>query len=531
MISVPDADEETKRKVREKIRHRLEYGALLGDENDEDKLILQEMGRIIRDEGIRDVVVPFDVVEPKSADRRGTGQFLRLIKVSAHANQYQRPILEMKDGSQYVLATYDDLKAAAEVWFSFEEAQAYKITDKSMRVFRKLKVIEPPHNEVGPTSHTKNVLAEVTGIGPKTTERLLTDLYDAGLIFKKQVKAPGQPFIYWTTPELRQKVMSQISATGEPQTELGQIKTKTGCPKYLGLNCPDLLETSIYSFFTNQDIIKTTMLKGIIRRHVDNHVESLVLGEEVISSISKIQTLVLNGVSKALDSDSLGHGKMSQIGEIEETKALDSDSLGQSENVPIGDGTVTEEVDEVEAKPKTGKIERPIPMKTKSLHLSEAHIQAVLTGTKTQTRRNPSYYSKQKYLPGDVVALIHGKDPTPNGYATITDVRKQRLGDITDEEAKAEGNYTAEGWPDVWKRFNRGAYDPDKEVYVLELEPKREPEPEHLEEEKRVFGLTLGYYESLGNGQLPTAEALAKDTGWPDDKARMVVGMLEQMGV
>jgi len=224
------------------------------------------------------------------------------------------------------------------------------------------------------------------------------------------------------------------------------------------------------------------------------------------------------------DSDSSGN-KSGICMEYDGIPLLDSDFAE-----PLTDRGAADVVEDSDC-PKTGKRAMVTPTKTKSLHLSEAHIQAVLTGTKTQTRRNPSYYSKQKYLPGDVVALIHGKDPTPNGYATITDVRKQRLGDITDEEAKAEGNYTAEGWPDVWKRFNRGAYDPDKEVYVLELEPKREPEPEHLEEEKRVFGLTLGYYESLGNGQLPTAEALAKDTGWPDDKARMVVGMLEQMGV
>lgn len=343
LISVPDADEATERKVRAKIRHRLEYGALQKESNDEDKTILQEMARIIRDDGIRDVVIPFDVVEPKSADRRGTGQFLRLIKISAHENQYQRPILEMKDGSRYILATYADLEAAAEVWFSFEEAQAYKITDKSLQVFRKLNVIEPSHDRICPTSHTKNVLAEITGIGPKTTERLLTDLYDAGLIFKKQVAAPGQPFVYWTTPELRQKVMSQISATCGPQTELGQIKTKNGCPKYLRLNCPDSLKTSIYSFFTNQDIIKKEMLSEIKRRHVGREESCLIPRGEIISSVSKVQNLVLNGVLKPLDSDSLGRGEMSQIDETDETEPLDSDSLGRCENVSKGNVTVPKE--------------------------------------------------------------------------------------------------------------------------------------------------------------------------------------------
>ena len=42
---------------------------------------------------------------------------MKLIKISAFINQFQRPILELTDGRKFVLAIYDDLMTAATVWF------------------------------------------------------------------------------------------------------------------------------------------------------------------------------------------------------------------------------------------------------------------------------------------------------------------------------------------------------------------------------------------------------------------------------
>lgn len=145
LATVADVDEAGEKKVRGKIRHGLQYGALRMPEADTQKAVLQQMGRILRDEGTRDVVVPFDAPEPSSADRRGTGQFIRLIKISAHENQFQRPILEMTDGRRFVIATYADLQNAAELWFEFEEAQAFKINHKVLKVFKSLPTTEPDH--------------------------------------------------------------------------------------------------------------------------------------------------------------------------------------------------------------------------------------------------------------------------------------------------------------------------------------------------------------------------------------------------
>jgi len=49
-------------------------------------------------------------------------------------------------------------------------------------------------------------------------------------------------------------------------------------------------------------------------------------------------------------------------------------------------------------------------------------------------------------------------------------------------------------------------------------------------EPPRIFNLSIPYYLDLGGGQLPTVKALMKDQNWPQDKAVMAIGMLEQQG-
>jgi len=263
LATVADVDDDGEKKVRGKIRHGIQHGALKRPEADMEKAVLQQMGRILRDEGIRDVVIPFDSPEPSSADRRGTGQFIRLIKISAHENQFQRPTLEMNDGRRFVIATYADLQNAADLWFEFEEAQAFKINHKVLTVYKSLPTTEPDHYNFTGASPSTTRLAKDTGLSQRSVERYLSDLYDAGLISRKKAGAPGNPYIFWTTDQLRQKVLSQISVTGDGKGELRQIPTKNGCRKYLGKNCPDSLKDSFKAFFTNQDIIKKENVKGI----------------------------------------------------------------------------------------------------------------------------------------------------------------------------------------------------------------------------------------------------------------------------
>jgi hypothetical protein len=65
-------------------------------------------------------------------------------------------------------------------------------------------------------------------------------------------------------------------------------------------------------------------------------------------------------------------------------------------------------------------------------------------------------------------------------------------------------------------------------IGTTETSPESPRKPQKATETDRVFGLSIPYYLDLGGGQLPTVKALMKDQNWPQDKAVMAIGMLEQ---
>jgi len=95
------------------------------------------------------------------------------------------------------------------------------------------------------------------------------------------------------------------------------------------------------------------------------------------------------------------------------------------------------------------------------------HVEPILRGIKTQTRRTWKkprvkvggiYKAKTKLFSKEYFALIK-----------VTGLRKERLGDITPEDAQAEGGYTVEEFKKVWQRII-GEWDPEQEVWVVEFE-------------------------------------------------------------
>jgi hypothetical protein len=256
LVSIPDATPEEEKEVRKAIRSARRAGAILAKKNNEQRDILRAMVWILREEGIRDVLIPFDAEEPEGADRRGTGQFMKLIKISAFINQFQRPILELKDGRKFVLAVYDDLHTAATIWFDYAEGQQFKISPKAIDLLKML-----PNSLRGKTSPE---LAKEMEKSQRTIERYLDDLFEAGLVCRQQITAPGMPWGYWCEEQMRQKVLSKISDTGDIMLNGDIMPTEILCRKYMAEKSSDSLKDSIEEFFSNNDIINEEICKGII---------------------------------------------------------------------------------------------------------------------------------------------------------------------------------------------------------------------------------------------------------------------------
>lgn len=255
LMSIPDTTPEEEARVRKAIRLRGRAGGILKKKSNERRDILRAMSWILREEGVKSVLVPFEAAEPAGADRRGAGQFQRLVRISAFINQFQRPILEQTDGQKFVLAVYEDLETAATVWFDFAAGQEFKISAKAIDTLRKL-----PTKSPGITSAD---LADAAVTSQRTIERYLNDLYEAGLVYREKMKAPGSPWGYWCSKIERQNVLSRISASEGNALYSDRFPTETLCRKYLAKNASDSLKDSIIEFFSNHDIIDKEMYKGI----------------------------------------------------------------------------------------------------------------------------------------------------------------------------------------------------------------------------------------------------------------------------
>ena len=113
-------------------------------------------------------------------------------------------------------------------------------------------------------------------------------------------------------------------------------------------------------------------------------------------------------------------------------------------------------------------------MEKMGLIFTERNIELILQGKKTQTRR---IWKRIKVKKGGIYKIRrHIFSKKHYGLIQVTNIRKEKLGDITEEDAKKEGCSSVAEFKKVWKEIY-GKWNPEQEVYVIEfklLDRKRE---------------------------------------------------------
>jgi uncharacterized protein YqfB (UPF0267 family) len=95
------------------------------------------------------------------------------------------------------------------------------------------------------------------------------------------------------------------------------------------------------------------------------------------------------------------------------------------------------------------------------------HPEMILRGQKTQTRR----IGTKRWNVGAVhLAKTQMLSKQYFSKIRITNIREERLGYITLEDAQKEGCKSVEEYIDIWKWINKGVWDPELIVWVIDFE-------------------------------------------------------------
>jgi hypothetical protein len=94
----------------------------------------------------------------------------------------------------------------------------------------------------------------------------------------------------------------------------------------------------------------------------------------------------------------------------------------------------------------------------------------VLSGQKTETRRLVKEGEVEcRYVPGRDYAVQPGRRRRAIGRIAITDVRREKLGEITHEGAVSEGFPTVRAFLDYWRKLH-GHVNPEQEAWMIRFE-------------------------------------------------------------
>lgn len=97
------------------------------------------------------------------------------------------------------------------------------------------------------------------------------------------------------------------------------------------------------------------------------------------------------------------------------------------------------------------------------------HIEQIKRGEKTETRRD--WKRPQVREGGSYRATTHMLTPREEApaFITVTDVHRERLGELDAAAADREGGYSVAEFRDLWRDLH-GEWDPSIEVYVIRFE-------------------------------------------------------------
>lgn len=95
-------------------------------------------------------------------------------------------------------------------------------------------------------------------------------------------------------------------------------------------------------------------------------------------------------------------------------------------------------------------------------------VNPILTGQKTQTRRVWKGQKRRVKVGSIHLAKTYMFSSEFFAKLMIENTHKERLGDLSEEDALKEGGFSLNEFVEVWKRIN-GHYNPDLIVWVIEF--------------------------------------------------------------
>jgi uncharacterized protein YhfF len=158
------------------------------------------------------------------------------------------------------------------------------------------------------------------------------------------------------------------------------------------------------------------------------------------------------------------------------------------------------------------------------------HIEAIREGAKTVTRRDwaDNYNRPNEGSVHQATTAMFTSDAECDCFIRIEAVYQQPLGEMTDEDARAEGGYDMADFREAWLRIN-GEWDPEQVVDVVEFEyvgRERPTEPEVATDggEPQAYKVRCPCgYESEANQSHETAQTIRRNHGHQcDDEPEIV---------